>query len=131
MVYSSNLCDDDRPYFKDLGKGQSIMELPIHWANYDLPYFAFNYRPAFPAGQGRIANYTAVLNNWKDEFCGCYEYGLCYVLQLDPSAIGSPDASACWKTYLPLSTVTKTPGLQQQKKFTNMKKRNKKRNDKL
>ena len=90
MDYSSNLCDDDRPYFKDLGSGQSIMELPIHWVNYDLPYFAFNYHPAFPAGQGRIANYTGVLNNWKDEFSGCYEYGLCYVLQLDPSAIGSP-----------------------------------------
>ena len=58
--------------------------------NYDLPYFAFNYHPAFPAGQGRIANYTGVLNNWKDEFYGCHEYGLCYVLQLDPAAIGAP-----------------------------------------
>ena len=90
MDYSSNLCDDDRPYFKELGDGDTIMELPIHWVNYDLPYFAFNYHPAFPAGQGRIANYTGVLSNWKDEFSGCYEYGLCYVLQLDPSAIGAP-----------------------------------------
>ena len=55
-----------------------------------LVYFAFNYHPAFPAGQGRIANYTGVLNNWKDEFFGCHEYGLCYVLQLDPAAIGAP-----------------------------------------
>lgn len=38
----------------------------------------------------RIANYTGVLNNWKDEFFGCHEYGLCYVLQLDPAAIGAP-----------------------------------------
>lgn len=90
MHYSSNLCDDDRPYVKNLGNGDSLLEIPIHWANYDLPYFAFNYRPAFPAGQGRIANYTGVLNNWKDEFYGCYEYGLCYVLQLDPAAIGAP-----------------------------------------
>lgn len=90
MEYSSNLCDDDRPYFKDLGKGKSILEIPIHWVNYDLPYFAFNYHPAFPAGQGRIANYTGVLNNWKDEFLGCHEYGLCYVLQLDPAAVGAP-----------------------------------------
>ena len=51
---------------------------------------AFNYHPAFPKGQGRIANYTGVINNWKDEFYGCYEYGLCYVLQLDPAAIGAP-----------------------------------------
>ena len=90
MDYSSNLCDDDRPYFKDLGEGSSLLEIPIHWVNYDLPYFAFNYRPAFPAGQGRIANYTGVLNNWKDEFAGCREYGLCYVLQLDPAFIGAP-----------------------------------------
>lgn len=89
MNYSSNLCDDDRPYFKDLGNTH-ILEIPIHWANYDLPYFAFNYHPAFPAGQGRIANYTGVLNNWKDEFAGYREYGLCYVLQLDPAFIGSP-----------------------------------------
>lgn len=90
MVYSSNLCDDDRPYVKDLGDGESILEIPIHWVNYDLPYFAFNYHPAFPAGQGRIANYTGVLSNWKDEFYGCREYGLCYVLHLDPAAIGAP-----------------------------------------
>ena len=51
LVYSSNLCDDDRPYWKDLGEDK-ILEIPIHWVNYDLPYFAFNYHPAFPAGQG-------------------------------------------------------------------------------
>ncbi len=90
MVYSSNLCDDDRPYHKDLENGEEILEIPIHWVNYDLPYFAFNYHPAFPAGQGRIAGYTGVLSNWKDEFLGCHEYGLCYVLQLDPAAIGAP-----------------------------------------
>ena len=90
MHYSSNLCDDDRPYQKDLENGGTLLEIPIHWDNYDLPYFAFNYHPAFPKGQGRIANYTGVINNWKDEFYGCYEYGLCYVLQLDPAAIGAP-----------------------------------------
>ena len=90
MLYSSNLCDDDRHYFKDLENGEELLEIPVHWVNYDLIYFAFNYHPAFPAGQGRIANYTGVLNNWKDEFRGCREYGLCYVLQLDPAAIGAP-----------------------------------------
>ena len=30
------------------------------------------------------------MSNWKDEFDGCREYGLCYVLQLDPAAIGAP-----------------------------------------
>ena len=90
LDYSSNLCDDDRPYDVDLGDGKTITELPVHWVNYDLPYFAFNYHPAFPSGQGRIANYTAVLNNWTDEFDGCREYGLLYDLQLDPAMIGAP-----------------------------------------
>ncbi len=88
--YSSNLSDDDRPYPKEIGSGTPMMEIPIHWALYDLPYFAFNYKPAFPKGQGRIANYTGVLNNWKDEFYGYYHYGLCYVLQIDPQTIGNP-----------------------------------------
>ena len=90
LEYSSNLCDDDRPYEIDLGDDETIVELPVHWVNYDLPYFAFNYHPAFPSGQGRIANYTAVLNNWMDEFDGCREYGLLYDLQLDPAMIGAP-----------------------------------------
>lgn len=89
IEYSSNLSNDDRPYILDVGTG-TLVEIPIHWALFDLPFFAFNYRPAFPKGQGRIANYTQVLNNWKDEFKGYYENGLCYVLQLDPQAIGTP-----------------------------------------
>lgn len=90
LEYSSNLSCDDRPYINRLSNGETLGEIPIHWANYDLPYFAFNYNPAFPKGQGRIANYNGVLSNWKDEFDGCYEYGLCYVLQLDPATIGAP-----------------------------------------
>lgn len=89
IKYSSNLSNDDRPYKLNLKNG-SLLEIPIHWALYDFPYFAFNYTPAFPTGQGRIANYTQVLNNWIDEFEGYYENSLCYVLQLDPQTIGTP-----------------------------------------
>lgn len=87
--YSSSLHDDDRPYMRNTGNGE-LMEIPIHWDNYDLPYFAFNYHPAFPAGQGRIMSYEGALNNWKDYFDGCREYGLLYVFQTDPAASGSP-----------------------------------------
>lgn len=90
ILYSSNLSNDDKPYEFHLGNNDTILEIPIHWAMYDLPYFAFNYHPAFPAGQGRIANYTGVLNNWTDEFDGFREYGLNYVLCIDPAIIGSP-----------------------------------------
>lgn len=111
MKYSSNLCDDDRPYWKQLGQDDSILEIPIHWANYDLPYFAFNYHPAFPAGQGRIANYSGVLSNWKDEFDGCREYGLCYVLQLDPATIGSPGRIGIFEEILDYITDSKAAWL--------------------
>lgn len=89
MVYSSNLSDDDRPYYIPMGEGQ-LLEIPIHWDLFDFPYFGFNYGPAFPAGQGRVANYTQVLENWMNEYKGYHENGLCYVLQLDPQTIGTP-----------------------------------------
>ena len=90
ITYSSDLSDDDRPYRLDLQNGDSILEIQIHWALYDLPYFAFNYRPAFPKGQGRIAGYSRVLHNFLEEYRGYRERGLCYVLQLDPQTIGTP-----------------------------------------
>ena len=90
LKYSSDLSDDDRPYYRSLDNGKRLLEIPIHWALHDLPYFAFNYRPAFPTGQGRIANYVGVLSNWIEEFEGFYRYGLCYVLQLAPQTIGNP-----------------------------------------
>ena len=76
-----------------------MLQIPMQWANFDLPYFAFNYRPAFPFGQGRIANYSNVLSNWKDEFTGHYNHNLCYTLQLDPQTTGSPGRSDLAKEF--------------------------------
>ncbi|MCI9166749.1 MAG: polysaccharide deacetylase [Dorea sp.] len=101
MVYSSDLFDDDRPYFMEVNEsGDEMLQIPMQWANFDLPYFAFNYRPAFPFGQGRIANYSNVLSNWKDEFTGHYNHNLCYTMQLDPQTIGSPGRTALLKEFL-------------------------------
>ena len=101
MVYSSDLFDDDRPYFMEVNEsGDEMLQIPMQWANFDLPYFAFNYRPAFPFGQGRIANYSNVLSNWKDEFAGHYNHNLCYTMQLDPQTIGSPGRTALLKEFL-------------------------------
>lgn len=101
MRYSSDLFDDDRPYFMKVNAaGDKILQIPMQWANFDLPYFAFNYRPAFPFGQGRVANYSNVLSNWKDEFTGHYDHGLCYTLQLDPQSTGSPGRFAMLKEFL-------------------------------
>lgn len=89
--YSSSLFGDDRPYFMKLeGKQSDLVEIPLHWELNDFPYFAFNYGPAFPIGQDRIAHYNSVLSTWIDEYRAFYKYGLCYVLQIDPQTIGTP-----------------------------------------
>ena len=105
MEYSSDLFDDDRPYFMSVNEtGDEVLQIPMQWANFDLPYFAFNYRPAFPFGQGRIANYSNVLSNWKDEFTGHYNHNLCYTMQLDPQTTGSPGRTALVKEFLQFMT---------------------------
>lgn len=87
FAYSSSLYGDDMPYRTEYG---GLVEIPIKWQLSDLPYFAFNYSPAMPAGQGRIASYAKVLENWQYEFEGACRYGLSYILQLDPQTIGTP-----------------------------------------
>lgn len=86
--YSSSLHADDVPYYSNLNNGR-LLEIPVHWALYDLPYFAFNFSPPIPSGQSRVACSDNVLDNWKWEYDGFHKYGSCYVLQLDPQCIGS------------------------------------------
>ena len=105
MRYSSDLYDDDRPYYLTVNAaGDRLLQIPMQWANFDLPYFAFNYRPAFPFGQGRVANYSNVLSNWRDEFTGHYNHGLCYTLQLDPQSTGSPGRLSMLREFLTFMT---------------------------
>ncbi|WP_105204659.1 polysaccharide deacetylase [Neobittarella massiliensis] len=110
MCYSSDLSDDDRPYFMPVDDaGTQMLQIPIQWANFDFPYLAFNYRPAFPTGQGRVAPYSSMLSNWKDEFTGHYTHHLCYVMQLDPQTIGNPGRSAILEEFL--TFVKDKPGV--------------------
>jgi len=89
--YSSTLNGADLPYFLALdGTPTDIVELCGTWELTDLPYFAFNFKPAFPSGQCRIANYSSVLSIWKDEFDAFYDMGLNYNIKFDPQAIGTP-----------------------------------------
>ena len=90
LTYSSSLCDDDLPYRLRLDGGESIIEIPAHYAMSDLPYFVFNFWPTAPFGQDRIACFRAVLDNWKWEYDAFRDEGLCWVLQLDPYSAGEP-----------------------------------------
>lgn len=85
FTYSSSLSDDDVPYLREESQ---IIELPIHWELYDLPYFVYTWDPQIPQGQSRSANANDVLENWKIELEGALKYGTLFNLQLDPQATG-------------------------------------------
>lgn len=89
FAYSSSLYDDDRPYWHE-GLPRPLLELPMNWALHDFPYFAFNYGPAFPSGQGRVSSYKRVEENYIEEFDAYRQGGLLYVAQFTPQSIGSP-----------------------------------------
>ena len=65
-----------------------LLELPIHWELFDLPYFAFTFDPPIPPGQSRSARMDDVLKNWLYELEGARRFGTLFNLQLDPQAIG-------------------------------------------
>ncbi len=83
--YSSSLSDDDLPY---VHKNQNLVELPIHWELYDLPYFTFTFDPPIPPGQARSSKMEDVLDNWIIEISGARKYGTFFHLQIDPQAVG-------------------------------------------
>lgn len=89
FVYSSSLFDNDKPYEYPVKEGR-LIEIPMNWNLHDFPYFAFNYGPAFPSGQGRVSSYRRVTENYIEEFDAYQQLGLAYVAQFTPQTIGSP-----------------------------------------
>ena len=84
-VYSSSLSDDDVPYFQP---ESGMLELPIHWQLFDLPFFTFAFDPPIPPGQARSAEMDYVLQNWLYELEGARHWGTLMNVQLDPQTIG-------------------------------------------
>ena len=85
-LWSASLNGDDVPYMHPT----SLVEIPVHLELEDRPYFQFNFTPAFPKGQSRIASYDSVLSNWIAEFDAYRKFGACFVLQLRPEMTGTP-----------------------------------------
>jgi peptidoglycan/xylan/chitin deacetylase (PgdA/CDA1 family) len=86
FLWSASLNGDDVPYMHP----SSLLEIPVHLELEDRPYFQFNFAPAFPKGQSRIASYESVLSNWIAEFDAYRKFGTCFVLQLRPEMTGTP-----------------------------------------
>ena len=83
--YSSSLSDDDVPYIRE---ESGLLEIPIHWELFDLPYFVFTFDPPIPSVQSRSARMDDVLENWRIELQGAKKFGTLFNLQLDPQATG-------------------------------------------
>jgi peptidoglycan/xylan/chitin deacetylase (PgdA/CDA1 family) len=107
FTYSSCLHTDDRPYYP-AAPGVPLVEVPWQFELYDFPYFAFNYRPAFPDGQGRIAAYEAVLDNWLLEWEAYRQEGLHFHLVVTPQIIGTPGRISLLAKIL--GAIAETPG---------------------
>lgn len=83
---------DDRPLYLVPVNAERlpIVDVTRSWDLDDTSRFLFNYGPAYPKGQSRIAAYAQVLADWKAEFDAIYELGLSFTLSLEPQAIGTP-----------------------------------------
>lgn len=89
--YSSSMRGADFPYRTIInGKSTDFIEIPTKWELDDYVQLAYNLYPAEPVGQGRISGYKNVFENFKWEFEGYYEYGLCISYMFHPQVIGSP-----------------------------------------
>ncbi|MBI4198683.1 MAG: polysaccharide deacetylase [Chloroflexi bacterium] len=85
FVYDSSLMGNDIPYFVEASDGKRLVELPVHWAQDDVPYYAFapvTGRTAPPASP------ADVLNAWQWEFDGAYRYGRAFMLTMHPHTSG-------------------------------------------
>ena len=96
--YSSSMRGDDRPYRTVIdGRVTDFIELSLKWDLDDFVQFGYNLFPPEPAGQDRIAGIEQVYDNFRREFDGYYEEGLCFVIQCHPQIIGSPGRLAMYR----------------------------------
>lgn len=83
--YDSSLMGSDAPYW--VGAGDSaLVELPIHWALDDYPYFVF----APTDGRRLQAAPDQVESTWRDAFDEIHRRGGVFTLTMHPYIIGRP-----------------------------------------
>jgi peptidoglycan/xylan/chitin deacetylase (PgdA/CDA1 family) len=90
VTYSSSMRGDDRPYFIAGSAGARLVEIPGRWELDDYASLAYQKRPDYPIGLDRIASYAATLDNWRREFDGSHDEGLCMTTLFHPKVSGKP-----------------------------------------
>ena len=83
--YDSSLMGSDAPYWVAAGAG-ALVELPIHWALDDYPYFVF----APTDGRRLQAAPDHVESTWRDAFDELRRRGGVFTLTMHPYIIGRP-----------------------------------------
>lgn len=83
--YSSNMMDQDRPYFHVMEDGRKLIELPFHWLYDDTSHFFFTLQQP---ERRRICAPSYVREIWQSEFDGLYEEGGLFTFVLHPQCIG-------------------------------------------
>ncbi len=83
--YDSSLMGSDAPYWVAAGDSR-LVELPIHWALDDYPYFVF----APTDGRRLQAAPEQVESTWKDAFDELRRRGGVFTLTMHPYIIGRP-----------------------------------------
>ena len=82
FAYDSSCMGDDRPYFES-HRGQSILELPVHWSLDDWPMFGW--------GIDNGGNYTSpatLFDTWNAEFVSARVDGRHTTFTMHPEVIG-------------------------------------------
>lgn len=85
FVYDSSLMGNDIPYFVEASRNRKLVELPVHWAQDDVPYYV--YAPV-TGRMGPMASPAEVVNAWEWEFEGAYRYGWAFMLTMHPHTSG-------------------------------------------
>ncbi len=83
--YDSSLMGSDAPYWVGAGES-SLVELPIHWALDDYPYFVF----APTDGRRLMASPEQVESTWRAAFDEIRARGGVFTLTMHPYIIGRP-----------------------------------------
>ena len=83
--YDSSLMGSDAPYWVSAAD-EALVELPIHWALDDYPYFVF----APTDGRRLQAAPEHVESTWRDAFDEIHRRGGVFTLTMHPYIIGRP-----------------------------------------
>lgn len=93
VQWSSSLRGGEQPGPVDAEGADGLVDIGTRWELTDYVHFQFNYHPAYPAGQSRIASYSGVLREWVDDALSTTALGLPCVFTLTPEVIGKPGRS--------------------------------------